>query len=381
MRDDFEGDAAATEWGTGAWGPAAALRIPQPSGRSLRSLRVVAIGGGTGMPVVLRGLKRALSSLPRDGAEPSQDRLTAIVTVADDGGSSGRLRRAYGGLAPGDVRNCLLALSEDGVMTTLFGFRFAGCGDLAGHNLGNLILTALSQMHGDFSTAVERAGEILSVCGRVLAATPAEVSLVAELQDGRRVEGESAIREARGRVRRLFLEPENAPPLAAALEALREADLVVIGPGSLYTSLIPPLLVKGLSEAVASSGARVVLVMNLMAERGETDGLTAAEHVIAVRRHAPWLPLHDVLLNASPIPEEALGRYAVEGGTPVDCNRQAIQALGCRPVLRGLLADGPKLRHDPRALAGALLEIALGSGADHGPRPPKLRLVNPAVGY
>jgi uncharacterized cofD-like protein len=356
MRD--EGYSRAVEPGGDGSGQLPFLPSGDPSRRPLAGLKVVAIGGGTGLPIVLSGLKLALGSLRRAGDDPRLDSLTAIVTVADDGGSSGRLREAYGVVAPGDVRNCLLALSDDRVMTALFGFRFAGSGDLAGHSLGNLILTALNLMHGDFSQAVERAAQILAVSGRVLAATPSGVALAAELQDGRRVRGETAIRRAGGRIRRLRLEPGDARPLPAALDALREADLVVIGPGSLYTSLIPPLLVRELPEAVAASGARVALVMNLMAERGESDGLTAAEHVKAVIRHAPRLPIHDVLVNSAPIPEPALERYALEGGMPVVCDRREIESLGCRAIQRSLLAEGPKLRHDPRALAAALLQLA-----------------------
>jgi uncharacterized cofD-like protein len=333
------------------------VALPRP--RALGQLRVAAIGGGTGLPVVLEGLKRALFA-SMDG--PSEaERLTAVVTVADDGGSSGRLRRAYDMLAPGDIRNCLLALADgDGPMKDLFDFRFDGRGEVAGHSLGNLILAALSRTQGDFSKAVESASEILSVRGRVLPATLANVTLVAELNDGTRVRGESTINGARRRIRRLGLHPEDAPPDARALAALRVADLIVIGPGSLYTSLIPPLLVRGVPEAIAESGARVALVMNAMTEPGESSGLNAPAHVTAIRDHAPGLPIHDVLLNTTPIADDVLVRYAAEGAVPVPWDTRSIEALGCRPVLCGLLREGPKVRHDPRSLAGALLELALG---------------------
>lgn len=327
-----------------------------PVPRSLGALRVVAVGGGTGLPVVLAGLKRTLLATEPRAAPPDPERLTAIVTVADDGGSSGRLRRAYGVLAPGDIRNCLLALSSDGVMSRLFGFRFSGHGDVAGHSLGNLILTALSLVHGDFTEAIERAEEILGVRGRVLASTAQNVSLVGELDDGGHVRGESAIGRADGRVRRIRLEPEDAPLLPQAREALRRADLVVIGPGSLYTSVLPPLLLRGLPEAIEESGARVVLVMNVMTE-GESTGLSAAGHIQALRRHAPRLPIHDVLLNTTPIPHRMLARYAGLGAFPVACDERHIAALGCRVVKRQLLAASRKVRHDPRAVAAALLEL------------------------
>jgi len=325
------------------------------AGPSPAALRIVAIGGGTGLPVVLEGLKRTLSM-----AGPGEaDRLTAIVTPSDDGGSSGRLRRAYGVMPPGDVRNCLLALADgDGLMRGLFRFRFGGQGDLAGHSLGNLILTALSLAAGSFSDAVEQAGRILSVRGRVLPATLEPVALEAELQDGRRVRGETAIVGSGGRIRRLGLDPAGCRLPAPAREAIERADLVVLGPGSLYTSLMAPLLVGGLAEAVADSGARVVLVMNLMTERGETPGFSGADHVREIRRHVPRMPLHAVLLNNQPLPLAALERYQAEVAEPVDADVRGIEAQGCRAVLRGLLADSPKIRHDPRALAAALIEIA-----------------------
>jgi uncharacterized cofD-like protein len=327
-----------------------------PLSRGASAPRVVAIGGGTGLPVVLAGLKRTLLVAQGDGARPEPERLTGIVTVADDGGSSGRLRHAYGVLAPGDIRNCLLALSNDEVMRRLFGFRFSGASDLAGHSLGNLILTALSLVHGDFSEAVRRAGQILGVEGRVLAATAENVSLVAELKGGGRVRGESAIGRSARRVRRVRLDPEDAALLPEAREALHRAQLVVIGPGSLYTSLLPSLLLRGLPEAVAASGARVVLVMNVMTEQ-ESVGLSASAHLEALRRHAPRLPIHDVLLNTTPIPERVLRRYAARGAFPVVCDEERIAALGCRPVKRGLLAVSRKVRHDPQAVAAALLEL------------------------
>jgi len=321
------------------------------------ALRVVAIGGGTGLPVVLAGLKRTLLAGQPNGAPAKPERLTAVVTVADDGGSTGRLRRAYGVLAPGDIRNCLLALSNDETMRRLFGFRFSGSSDVAGHSLGNLILTALSLVHGDFPEAIRRAEEILGVAGRVLASTAESVSLVGELEDGRRVRGESSLGKATARVRQLRLEPEGATLLPEAREALRRADLVVIGPGSLYTSLLPPLLLRELPEAVAESGARVVLVMNVMTEQ-ESRGLSASAHLEALRRHAPGLPIHDVLLNDTTVPDRVRARYAARGAFPVACDEDNLAALGCRVVKRRLLADSRKVRHDPRAVAAALLELA-----------------------
>lgn len=327
---------------------------------SIGSLRIAAIGGGTGLPVVLEGLKRTLFSADGKGSPIDRDRLTAVVTSTDDGGSSGRLRRAYGVLPPGDVRNCLLALSDDGVMSALFGFRFGGHGDVAGHSLGNLILTALS-LRGGFSSAVEQASRILSARGRVVPATLTDVVLKAELEDGSTARGETAIVKAAAGVASLALEPASARISPAARDALLAADLIVIGPGSLYTSLVSPLLVRGLPEAVADSGARVVLVMNVMTEPGESDRLTASQHLRVVQRHVPGLPIHDVLLNTVPAGDDVLVRYSAARAEPVVCDAKAVEALGCRPVLRGLLADSPKIRHDPRALAAALIELAVSS--------------------
>jgi uncharacterized cofD-like protein len=323
-------------------------RGPQP--------RIVALGGGTGLPLVLRGLKAALMPLADGGLHSSRTRLTAIVTVADDGGSSGRLRRAYGMLPPGDIRNCLLALSEGaGGLTDLFDYRFNGRGEMSGHSLGNLILAALSEMESGFERAVERAGDILGISGRVLPATAQAVGLEAEFEDGTQIEGESRIADLRRRIRRVRLRPE-APALPQALEAIADADCVVIGPGSLYTSIIPVLLAKGLPEAIADSGARVVQVMNLMTEPGETDGYGAGDHLAALRAHAPGLPVHDVILNASPLPERLHRRYAAEGAHPLPVEPEALAALGCRVWTADLLASGAKVRHDALKLAGAILD-------------------------
>lgn len=327
--------------------------------------RIVALGGGTGLPALLQGLKASMAAGSGGGPE-GRERLTAIVTVADDGGSSGRLRRAYGMLPPGDIRNCLLALSADqGTLAALFGYRFNGRGEVAGHSLGNLILAALGQMETRFERAVERAGDILGVSGRVLPATRGAIRLVAEFEDGTRMEGESRIASARRRIRRILLEPR-APALPQALKAIAGADCIVIGPGSLYTSLIPVLLVRGLDEAIAASGARVVLVMNLMTEVGETDSLTARDHLLALRAHAPRVRVHDVVLNGRPIPERLRRRYAAQAAFPLTAEPEGLRALGCQVWVGDLLAEGPKVRHDPRKLARAVLDLAAPLPAGEG---------------
>ena len=320
--------------------------------------RIVALGGGTGLPVLLRGLRPERRPGP-GGAAADREGLTAIVTVADDGGSSGRLREAYGMLAPGDIRNCLLALSDgDPTMATLFGYRFNGRGDVAGHSLGNLILAALSQLESRFDRAVDRAAEMLGARGRVLPATSVAVGLVAEFDDGSRVEGESRIGGVRRRIRSLRLLPGDVPPLPEALAAVESADCVVIGPGSLYTSLIPVLLVAGMSEAIARSGARVILVMNLMTQPGETDDYGVGDHVRALRAHAPRLPIHDVILNHTPVREPLRQRYAAEGSHPLALDAAVLSALGCGIWTGDLLAAGDSVRHEPHKLARAVLEVA-----------------------
>jgi uncharacterized cofD-like protein len=320
--------------------------------------RIVALGGGTGLPLLLRGLRDILPA--RETATGGlREQLTAIVTVADDGGSSGRLRQAYGVLAPGDIRNCLLALSEgQGTLAALFGYRFNGRGDLTGHSLGNLILTALSQIEHQFERAVERAGDILAVRGRVLPATSEAVGLVAEFDDGSWVEGESRIATVGRRIRRVRLQPERAPALRQALEALAAADCIVIGPGSLYTSLVPVLLVEGMGEAIARSRARVVLVMNLMTEPGETVGLTAQDHLRVLRAHAPSLNVHDAIFNDAPVAEPLRQRYAAEGACPLAVDDADLGTLGCGVWTGDLLAAGDMVRHDPHKLARAVLEVA-----------------------
>jgi uncharacterized cofD-like protein len=320
------------------------------------NVHVVALGGGTGLPIVLRGLREALfGSRPWD-PERDQTRLSGIATVADDGGSSGKLRATYHLPAPGDVRNCLLAMAGgDAPLADVFNFRFERGSEFAGHSLGNLILTALTELEGDFAKAVARVGRLLAIRGQVLPSTAQNVTLQAELSDGTLIDGESRIPGVHGSIRRLRLQPSEARALPEAVEALERADLIVIGPGSLYSSLVAVLLVHGLPEAIARSRARVVLVMNLMTEPGETDRHTGVDHLIAVRRHAPTIPIHDVLVNVAPISPERLARYAARGAAPVTPDLSLLKALGHRVVESDLLAAGDSIKHDSGKLARTLL--------------------------
>lgn len=341
---------------------------PAPSGRTRPSpdldpaLRVVALGGGTGLPILLRGLKDRLYR-PGNGRGAADDprRLTAVVTVTDDGGSSGRLRRACGTPPPGDIRNCLLALAEgDPLLVSMFAHRFNGAGrsEITGHSLGNLMLTALASLEGEFGRAVARAGSLLRVRGRVLPATTDDVTLRAVFEDGSDVAGESRIAGAGRPIRKVVLEPARVRPLPEACAAIEAATCIVLAPGSLYTSLIPILLVPGIVDAVRRSGARVILVMNLMTEPGETDGFGAGDFVRALRRHAPRLPVHAVLLNNAPIPRRTARRYAATRAVPVPPQPDRLRSHGCRPVVVDLLARGGAVRHDPGKLAAAVLLAA-----------------------
>ncbi|HXJ80973.1 MAG TPA: gluconeogenesis factor YvcK family protein [Candidatus Methylomirabilis sp.] len=332
----------------------------QREGSTSRHPRIVALGGGTGLPVLLRGLKAAL--FPPGWAwvsERDAECLTAVVTAADDGGSSGRLRRDYAVPPPGDLRNCLLALSDaDPTMAAIFAFRFEGTGEVAGHSLGNLILTALSQLERDgFLGALKQGSDLLRIRGRVLPSTLEPVILRAEFIDGSEAEGESCIAAARRLINRVVLQPNGARLLPEALRAVETADLVVIGPGSLYTSQIATLLVDDLAEAITRSRARVILVMNLMTEPGETDGYTAVDHVLAIHRHALDMPIDGVVLNTAPIPQHLIQLYAAQGATPVPSDAQLLRALGYRLLERDLLDTGPVVRHDPGKVARAVLDF------------------------
>ncbi len=331
---------------------AAGQPLPAPRVTPARPLRVAALGGGTGLPRVLAGMGAA-------GRAPGARAMdvTAIVPPCDDGGSSGELRRRYGIPSPGDVRNCLVALSAGpGPLASLFQHRFSGGGPLSGHTVGNVVLTALTQQLGGFTAAVRTASDLLGVHGRVLPATERSVELVATLQDGRRIRGESAIAAARGRVGQLSLDGP-APAPAEALDALATADLVVLGPGSLYSSVIASCLVDGVAEALARSRGIRVLVGNLFTQLGETDGYDAAEHVRAVERHAGRVV--DVLLvHGPPLPQRLLESYAAQGSHPVMLDRVALAGMGVAVAEADLLGSGGETaRHDPDRMASALLQL------------------------
>lgn len=317
-----------------------------------RGPKVVAIGGGTGLSTLLRGLKEYSAN------------ITAIVTVADDGGSSGRLRREIGVLPPGDIRNCLTALAaEEKLMTELFRYRFEAGDGLVGHSFGNLFLTAMSEITGDLEQAVAASSQVLAVRGRVLPSTLADVSLWAEMDDGQRIEGESKIPEAHGTIIKIGCTPPNPPALPRAIEAIREADYIIVGPGSLYTSVIPNLLIPEIAWAITESPAPCIYVCNVMSQPGETHGYTVADHIQAIDRACEPICgdrlLFDTVLVQKGLPQgEARERYARGHSYPVVLDRDAVNGLG-RRVVRADIADvDPEtgfIRHDSVRLARVLM--------------------------
>ncbi|MGI5911563.1 MAG: gluconeogenesis factor YvcK family protein [Syntrophomonadaceae bacterium] len=305
---------------------------------------IVVIGGGTGLSVLLKGLKKYTS------------RLTAVVTVSDDGGSSGRLRTELGVLPPGDVRNCLVALAEtETLMDRVFQHRFRQEGSLQGHNLGNLLLAAMTEITGDFISAIREVSKVLAVRGKVVPATLEAVTLGAIMADGTRVTGETAIRACGEKIQEVFLVPE-CHPVPETLEAIKEADAIIIGPGSLYTSIIPNLLVKGISEAIALSPAVKFYVSNIMTEKGETDDFTAADHLEAIIRHSGWSLIEYAIINCGKIDGYRLRRYQEEKAIPVKPARETIAQMGIKLIERDLVSHTDVAWHDAGKLAKVIME-------------------------
>ncbi len=322
-------------------------------------LRIVSIGGGTGLSSLLRGLKIYAS-----GSDPIAT-LAAIVTVTDDGGSSGRLRKDFAILPPGDIRNCMVALAEEeALLSQLFQYRFASGRGLKGHSFGNLFLTALTHLTGDFASAVRFASGVLASSGEIIPSTAENVAITAKLQDGTLVTGETHISKTASPIREIKIVPRRPKPLPEALAAIAEADLITIGPGSLFTSLIPNLLVSGIPKAIAASPALKVYVGNLMGQPGETVNFTASDHVRAILRHTGLAGeerqkfLDYVVLNSQGIHPRQLGRYADSQALPVESDTVALRLMGLQIVKGELLADGEKIRHNARATAEIILKLA-----------------------
>ncbi len=336
------------------------------------------MGGGTGLSALLQGLKKYVredwagnptDSPPqyfRETGVPRLRELSAVVTVTDDGGSSGRLRREFQVLPPGDIRNCMVALSEDAaLLSRLFQFRFPMGRGLKGHSFGNLFLTALTGVTGDFQDAIQVSSEVLAIRGRIFPSTVSNVTLEAVMEDGRIVRGETRITRSRGRVARLRLVPANCRPLPQTLEAIEHADAITMGPGSLFTSLIPNLLVRGVARSLARSRAAKIYVCNLMTQPGETSSYSAGDHLRAIYEHCGFPVFDYVLLNTRPVSPRLRKRYLAERSRPVEADIGELEKLGARVVAADLLSEerlpaSPRkrvVRHHSERLAKAVLEI------------------------
>jgi len=333
----------------------------QPAAKTVqvRPLRVVAIGGGTGLSTLLRGLRsHVVSSSHADPETGLIADLAAVVTVTDDGGSSGRLRRDLNMLPPGDLRNCMVALSEEeDLLARLFAHRFRGGLSLKGHNFGNLFVAALTEITGDFGQAIQLASKILATRGRIYPVTTANATLVARMDDGSLVRGETKITASRKRIAELMLDPPDAAPLPETLEAIERADLITVGPGSLYTSLITNLLVQGLPAALVRSQGVRVFICNLMTQANESLGLTASQHIERIYEHTR-APIFDyTLINTAPFSPETLARYAAEGASPIAADLDRIEALGVRVIAGNFASEESVVRHDAGHVTGALLAL------------------------
>lgn len=310
-----------------------------------RGPKIVAIGGGTGLSMLLKGIKKITNN------------VTAIVTVGDDGGSSGRLREEMGVLPPGDIRNCIAALADDDdLVTKLFQYRFKTGEGLEGHSFGNLFLTSLCAITGDMVSAVKESSNVLSIRGRVLPSTLDDMKLVAEMEDGRIIRGESNIPEAQGKVKRLFTDPENCRPLEEVIGAIKDADLVILGPGSLYTSVIPNLLINEIVEEIAKSNAKKIYVCNIMTQPGETDGYTVSDHVNTILTHAGNNNIMDAVLVNDSLPANLAEKYEQASSFPVKLDANNIKKQGIKIVSKKLIEESKEglVRHSSNRVARAI---------------------------
>ena len=322
-------------------------------------LNIVAIGGGNGLSTLLSGLKEYVGA---DENPTWIKNLAAIVAVSDDGGSSGRLRDELNMLPPGDIRNCLVALSEDShLLSQVFQHRFEGDGELAGHNFGNLFLAALSEITGDFAEAVKLSSEILASKGHIYPATTEDVRLIAELENGDIVKGETNVAKVGNYIKRLRLEPETCHPMPETLLAIHEANIITIGPGSLFTSLLPPILVKGVAEAIDRSSATKIYISNLMTQPGETEGFSAYMHIEEIRKYAPEIGFDYVLVNNHSINESQKSLYKMTGAKQIGISDSISPETvnGAKVIYGNLLDEGEMVRHDSEKLAKVVFTMCL----------------------
>ncbi len=314
--------------------------------KTLDETKIVVIGGGTGLSVLLKGLKKYTAE------------LTAIVTVSDDGGSSGRLRAELGILPPGDIRSCLVALAEtETLMDKIFQHRFEQGAGIAGHNLGNLLLLAMTEITGDFVSAIKEVSRVLAVRGQVIPSTLDHVALGARMSDGAIITGETAIRNYNQRIDNVYLIPQACRPVPASIEAILEADAIILGPGSLYTSIIPNLLVEGVSQAIARSKAVKIYVSNIMTEQGETDDFSALDHLRVIMDYVEEPIVDYVIINNGTIDDLRLRRYQEEKAVPVADSYQQIMAMGIKVLTEDLVSDAEVAWHDANKLACSIMKI------------------------
>jgi uncharacterized cofD-like protein len=330
--------------------------VKKKSQQRVQPVRIVALGGGTGLSTVLRGLKQHVARGKKEQSQRPIADLAAVVTVTDDGGSSGRLRRDYRVLPPGDIRNCMVALSKDEhLLGQLFQYRFPAGRGLAGHSFGNLFLTALTNVTGDFPEAVRVSGQVLAIRGRIYPSTAQNVTLEAELEDGNTVAGETNISKSRKRICRVRLVPRRVRPVPEVLEAIRAADLILIGPGSLYTSIIPNLLVEQVTEAILHARATCVYIANLMTQPGETENYSVADHVRAIYEHTRNGLFDFVVINRSRVTPRLLRRYEAQRAEPVDPSLKELARMRLKYVTADLLHQDGVIRHDQARLTNLLL--------------------------
>ena len=311
-----------------------------------RGPKIAVVGGGTGLSVLLRGIKEYTSN------------ITAIVTVTDEGGSSGRLREKFNTLPPGDIRNCLVALADaEPLMSDLFQFRFKESSEFQGHNFGNLFIMAMSKLTGDFQQAIEASSKVLAIRGKVVPSTLERVRLVAEHDNGAKTEGEIKISESKNPIRKLYLNPKVCQPTEETLSALKEAEVIILGPGSLYTSIIPNLLIEGVSKVIFSSDAVKIYISNVMTQSGETDNYKASDHVRAILNHTIPGIVDYVIVNTGKVPSELLGKYEEEKAYPVVPDTETVEDLGIKVIASEVISTTDYVRHDSDKLARLLMDL------------------------
>ncbi|MEA3305845.1 MAG: YvcK family protein, partial [Candidatus Omnitrophota bacterium] len=311
-----------------------------------RGSNVAVVGGGTGLSILLHGLKKYTSN------------ITAIVTVADDGGSSGKLRREFDVLPPGDIRNCLVALADaEPLMSKLFQFRFEKGEHLKGHSFGNLFITAMSKVTGDFEQAVKESSKVLAIRGKVIPSTLSKIRLSAEYKNGEVTEGESRIAEKMSPIKKVFLEPGECEATEEALEAIREADVIILGPGSLYTSVIPNLLVNGIYQEISRSKILKIYICNVMTQTGETDGYKASDHIKAIIQHATPDIVNTCIINAGDIPRGLLEKYKEVKAEKVEPDKETIQKMGYRVIDANIINARDYIRHDSHKLSRLIMSL------------------------